>query len=372
MKKENIAVFSNELFGEIRAVVVDEETYFVGKDVAAALGYKDINKAVKDHVDKEDMKACNRKAYADLYPSLWDNDNDFSNKVLINESGVYSLIFSSKLESAKAFKRWVTSEILPTLRKSGLVVLEHAEKEAVDYQSKYGRYRIRKTFTESKNLRETYEEYAALSKIERDAKRIDNKDRIRSCKTIINVLEEKIANEVLSLKPSELLAIQELICDIQADITVLHNRLNGGKKSAQTKRIQQLEEENKSLKEQIDEDDNYYFIDKSGFSVNYMYSYGKDKVVKSAAYHRWINSLHLEQYLPEEYPGVDFTQPLRITILFGHKRTMDTHNLGKAIIDQIAEYYGFNDSLIADTELKKHDYVESHEDGYMYIKIENI
>ena len=269
------------------------------------------------------------------------------------------------LNKESAVVRYKTQQYIKALKEQLMV-------QTIDYDSKYGRYRIRKTFAESKNLRETYEEYAALSKIERDAKRIDNKDRIRSCKTIINVLEEKIANEVLSLKPSELLAIQELICDIQSDITVLHNRLNGGKKSAQTKRIQQLEEENKSLKEQIDEDDNYYFIDKSGFSVNYMYSYGKDKVVKSAAYHRWINSLHLEQYLPEEYPGVDFTKPLRITILFGHKRTMDTHNLGKAIIDQIAEYYGFNDSLIADTELKKHDYVESHEDGYMYIKIENI
>lgn len=269
------------------------------------------------------------------------------------------------LNKESAVVRYKTQQYIKALKEQLMV-------QTIDYDSKYGRYRIRRTFAESKNLRETYEEFAALSKLERDAKRIDNKDRIRSCKTIINVLEEKIANEVLSLKPSELLAIQELICDIQSDITVLHNRLNGGKKSAQTKRIQQLEEENKSLKEQIDEDDNYYFIDKSGFSVNYMYSYGKDKVVKSAAYHRWINSLHLEQYLPSEYPGVDFTKPLRITILFGHKRTMDTHNLGKAIIDQIAEYYDFNDSLIADTELKKHDYVESHEDGYMYIKIENI
>lgn len=362
MKQNNITIFNNDVFGEVRAILVDEETYFVGKDVATALGYKNPSEALNKHVDEEDKVQIPKR---DLQ-----NCEDIGTKgaTLINESGIYSLIFGSKLESAKAFKRWVTSEILPTLRRSGVVVLEHAEEEAIDYQAKYGRYRIRKTFTESKDLRAEYEQYAALSKLERDAKRIDNKERIKNCKTIISVLEEKVANEVLTLKPSELLAIQELICDIQADITVLHNRLNGGKKSAMTKKIAKLEQELSVTQE----NEEYYFIDSHPFSENYMYSYLDNKIVKSAPYHRWINKLHLEKYLPQEYPGVDFTQPIRITLLYGHKEGMDTQNFGKSIIDQVAKFYNFNDSLVHECTQSLYGYVGSYNEGYIYLLIENI
>lgn len=116
----NLTLFTNEDLGmEIRTLIIDGEPYFVGKDVASALGYADINRAVLQHVDKYDRKACSFKAYGDLVPSLWNNKNDFSDKVIINESGVYSLIFGSALPSAKAFKRWITSEVLPTIRKTG-------------------------------------------------------------------------------------------------------------------------------------------------------------------------------------------------------------------------------------------------------------
>ena len=86
----NLTLFTNEDLGmEIRTLIIDGEPYFVGKDVASALGYADINRAVLQHVDKYDRKACSFKAYGDLVPSLWNNKNDFSDKVIINESGVY-------------------------------------------------------------------------------------------------------------------------------------------------------------------------------------------------------------------------------------------------------------------------------------------
>ena len=93
---KDITIFNNELFGSVRTMMINDNPWFVGKDIAEALGYKDANKAVKDHVDKEDLKACSRKAYADLAPSLWTNKNDFSDKIFINESGVYALIFGAK------------------------------------------------------------------------------------------------------------------------------------------------------------------------------------------------------------------------------------------------------------------------------------
>lgn len=87
--------------------------------MAEALGYFNTSKAIRDHVDKDDLKTLKYKAYNVLgKASLW-SGNDYSDKSIINESGLYSLILSSKLEKAKPFKHWVTAEVLPTIRKTG-------------------------------------------------------------------------------------------------------------------------------------------------------------------------------------------------------------------------------------------------------------
>lgn len=101
-------VFDNADLGEVRTVVIDGEPWFVGKDVAQCLGYTNPSKALADHVDDDDK--LNNKTLSSLgQRGGW----------LINESGMYALIFGSKLEKAREFKRWVTSEVLPTLRKTG-------------------------------------------------------------------------------------------------------------------------------------------------------------------------------------------------------------------------------------------------------------
>ena len=101
-------IFKNDEFGQIRICVVNGETYFVGKDVASALGYKNSMDALMRHVDEEDKQASGFTMGGQQY-----------NMTVINESGLYSLILSSKLDSAKRFKRWVTSEVLPQIRKNG-------------------------------------------------------------------------------------------------------------------------------------------------------------------------------------------------------------------------------------------------------------
>ena len=103
-----LQIFENVEFGKIRTVVLDGEPWFVGKDVATALGYKDTSDALKKHVDEEDKLT---RRFAD--------SGQIREMYVINESGVYSLVFSSKLPTAKAFKRWVTSEVLPAIRKTG-------------------------------------------------------------------------------------------------------------------------------------------------------------------------------------------------------------------------------------------------------------
>lgn len=103
---------------EVRTLLINDEPYFLGKDVAEILGYSNINKAVQVHVDYEDKKILTYKGSPKMGKALW-NGNDYSNKTIINESGLYALIFGSKLDKAKRFKRWVTSEVLPTIRKHG-------------------------------------------------------------------------------------------------------------------------------------------------------------------------------------------------------------------------------------------------------------
>ncbi|MFX3815027.1 BRO family protein [Streptococcus suis] len=103
-----LQIFKNEQFGEVQLVELNNEPWFVGKEIAEILGYQNPSKALKDHVDEED-KLNNETLLSLGQRGGW----------IINESGLYSLILKSKLPQAKQFKRWVTSEVLPSIRKNG-------------------------------------------------------------------------------------------------------------------------------------------------------------------------------------------------------------------------------------------------------------
>lgn len=104
----NIQIFNNPQFGQVRAVTIDNEPWFVGKDVADRLGYTRTADAIRVHVDDEDKGVCETPTPGGI-----------QNVTIINESGLYSLVLSSKLPTAKAFKRWITSEVIPSIRKNG-------------------------------------------------------------------------------------------------------------------------------------------------------------------------------------------------------------------------------------------------------------
>lgn len=118
---EQLKIFENEEFGQVRTVMRDGEVWFVGKDVAEALGYgkgKSLANAVSDHVDPEDKGVTKMMT-----------PGGNQKVTIINESGLYSLILSSRLESAKRFKRWVTYEVLPTIRNTGSYDMSRLSKE---------------------------------------------------------------------------------------------------------------------------------------------------------------------------------------------------------------------------------------------------
>lgn len=127
---KEIQVFNNEQFGQVRVITKDGEPWFVGKDVAEVLGYLNTKDAIATHVYEEDKKIIQRSENATL---------EIPNRglTIINESGLYSLILSSKLPQAKKFKKWVTSDVLPSIRKH----VEDDEK----YLSKVGEIPTLKT-----------------------------------------------------------------------------------------------------------------------------------------------------------------------------------------------------------------------------------
>ena len=162
----NFHQFNNEEFGSVRTIFINGEIWFVAKDVASALGYKDHINAIKKHVDAEDKRGCQIATPSGI-----------QTMTIINESGMYSLILSSKLESAKRFKRWITSEILPSIRKSGsysipnqnlLKDMNIALKEAAEYAQHLQSFGIDKGLAQLKSLSLASELYGVdLSRVQK-------------------------------------------------------------------------------------------------------------------------------------------------------------------------------------------------------------
>lgn len=166
-----IKKFVSEKFGEIRTVTIDDEPWFVGKDVATALGYADTVNALKAHVDAED-----KRGWQITTPS------GTQQMTVINESGLYALILSSKLESAKEFKRWVTAEVLPSIRKHGLYATP-VTIEAIIENPDYGIQLLQA-------LKEERRQRAALeSKVIQDAPKVTFADAVTQSDTTILVGE---------------------------------------------------------------------------------------------------------------------------------------------------------------------------------------
>lgn len=167
MTNEIVKVFENEEFGKIRTLDVNGEPYFVGKDIATILGYSNPSKAIIDRVDDDDKLS-----------SQFSNSGQARAMTIINESGLYSLILSSKLPSAKKFKRWVTSEVLPSIRKTGTYSI----------QQKPDSYTIDNPVERAKRWIEEYEEKKALEvKIEEQKPLVEFAEQIQASTDVIDM-----------------------------------------------------------------------------------------------------------------------------------------------------------------------------------------
>lgn len=191
-----IKIFEHEQFGKVRTILIDGQPWFAGKDVAIALGYTNPLKALRDHIDEED-KGVNETF----------TPGGKQNITFINESGVYCLILKSKLETARQFKRWVTSEVLPSIRKYGMYATEQTidnvlsgteEAEKLFIQLKEEKLRTRELENENNRLAE---ENSSLAEVVDFVSMYDDES------DLLNVSDIAIAYQMSAIEFNRLLSI---------------------------------------------------------------------------------------------------------------------------------------------------------------------
>ena len=392
----DITIFNNDLFGSIRTIVIDDKFYFIGRDIAEALGYANPSKAVSQHckhVEKAmvDVSSQNGNAHSKAR-----NTQEMS---IIPESDVYRLIIKSKLPEAEKFEEWVMEEILPQLRATGVVILGHAIQEDIDFESLFGKARIYDTFFYSENVFNDYDKFKEWSKAKRDKNHhaFNNQDRIDLSKKIIEALDNKARFAIASKQPiSVIVSYQELSSKIQADITALTNQRQGGIRAQVTRKLNKLRTdydtlvfEYNELKTQYEEvqdpsmddvlfkqgeDKDFLEIPYHGFSNNDMYKVSNNRMKRTPAYNYYEN--HFPKYLLRNasFSGdIDFTKPMACELLFDHTKGYDVHNFIKATLDIVSRTLEFNDRLIRRVSCATHEIVDDNfSDGKIYIKLYNI
>ena len=385
---KDITIFNNELFGSVRTMMINEKWYFVGKDIAEALGYKDPSSTISKHckhVEKTTIEApCQ-------------NGNVVKTQVsLIPESDVYRLIIKSKLPEAEKFEEWVMDEVLPQLRQCGVYITESATQEAIDYQTLYGKNRIYNTFMNTVDLESEYTRFYEMSKAERKARHINNDIRITCSKIVQKAIADRMALSLTEVPASKLLAMKELSEKIQVDITKLSNKANGGFKAHMTKTIKSQQQQLQFMETELNEVRNQYEeleqqvledhamiqeqgedaelieISYYGFSNNDMYEYKDGKVRRTQRYNNWINHFptHSIDTLSED---VDFTKPMACELYFDHGQRFDVHNFIKPMLDMIARANGEDDKNIRKVSCVTNELVDDHyKEGKIYLKLYNI
>ena len=396
--KETIITMENEMFGTLRVIIMNEEPWFVGKDIAEKLGYSNTKDALIKHIDEDDKQIIQRSQNATL---------EIPNRglTIINESGLYSLILSSKLPSAKEFRRWVTKEVLPSIRKYGAYISDDEDSVDNDYiRFAYGQ--LKKTFSECpiENLLDTYNEcmlwhkvnktrilYAKNSKKRKDATHTVNESKIMIMEKINKVLDDRAIALCSNNKFGLVSEINNVRLQIKDDIKKQNNLSNRGKlgqANAKIKKLQDELEELPTLKQELELAkmntciNNYEVVDIHGMSCNYLFKY--DSIlgtIKTSTYRKWINDftrLFEENQLAtkedwEFYYNIDFTKPICIYIKYVAKSEFDIENFNKATIDMLFNrIFGVDDNIVHKVVSERLAVCDTYADGKIMYYIENI
>lgn len=386
MSNELKVIETREVLGkEFRIYGTIEEPLFLAKDVAEFIDYSKSNGKYKvsqmaSTVDDDEKLVSTIKT---------PGDNQYRQQTLLTEDGLYEVLFQSRKPIAKAFKKEV-KVILKQLRQTGVVIMNNATDEAIDFEKKFGIYRIRKTFTTTKDIKKDYDEFNDLL----PNQKFNNETKIKLNNILRDTLENRLSENMINLKPSEMLFIRETISEVQDNITKLSNKKNGGQKAALTKKFnkankqaedakkeaeeakklaQQQQQDLLELKEKYDPTKFWTTVNCHPFSVNSMY---KDNHITDA-YDRWINNFPKEKlHSKEEYEkiaNVDFNKPIVIYLKYRNLPKFDTDNLSKSFIDYIFNRYFLIDDKIVKGKIEyTQEHCDKFEDGQVRFTLRNM
>ncbi|HBY19445.1 MAG TPA: hypothetical protein DEG71_00215 [Clostridiales bacterium] len=387
-EKNELQIFNNEQFGQIRIMTIDGDDHFNLYDIGMGLGYTTKAKG-KLYLRKEEISnLCERLdikgfSLSENFINI-DKSIDFDN-TYVTEDAFYDLCLESDAKNARSFRKWVTLEVLPSLRKRGVYIMENAKEEVIDNEKLFGKRRVKNTFAKA-DPHEIEKLYDDCINYIND--QYSTKDKIKICQSIFNGLSD------LSLKLS-----QDAVKNMGKcyDISLLQNRViydkakyqnkrNGGIKSSKTKEIDKqgrlISEQDEIIREQqnkldfLDPDiEEFTVVSRHGFSVNYMTKTiiddnGKMKTVTSDEYRRWQNNFPNEVISHEEH--IDWNSKIYIWLRFDAIESMDCDNMCKSIIDQIARFYNANDNNVQIREATINKVVKSYGEGQIYYIIRNV
>jgi|688.fasta_scaffold253774_2 prophage antirepressor-like protein len=359
-KKNALELFDKTFEGmEVEIIQENEDILFELYSTGMALGQTIESKGKlyprKERIDKNVLNA--------EISTVFRNGKQF-----LTEEMLYDLMLEMKTDKVKPFRKWVTSEVLPSLRKRGVYIMEHADEKVIDNEKLFGKRRIKNTFakTEIHEVEKLYEDFLTYVTNQYTAK-----EKISMLQSVYNGLCElniSLSHDAVK-NIGKCYDISLLQNRVLQDKAKYQNKRNGGIKGSQTKTINKL---NPNI-------DEYTVFDIHPFSENSMYKAvndyesGEPRLVRTDAYKRWLDNFPINQAIDKEDLSVDWTKPIKMFIKVDCLDKFDSSNFIKATNDMIMNrIYLEDDSIVKDTIISTNKIVDTYSEGKIYVYIQNI
>lgn len=353
-----IQVLNNKEFGQLRTTQINNKTYFVGKDVATALGYSNTNDAISRHckgvVKHEGLKI---------------NGTELA---LISEGDVYRLIIKSKLPAAEQFESWVMDEVLPAIRANGAYVSASITSDQESKLLKYGTPLARRNHLLTTPIENLEAEIKACMDYNK-RKTVQEKVTIR--KHMTRLIDER---KELATSTAQKLWLEEVKLDVIKKMSTTKSKSYANKLFKSKKTVEELSNTIEEAKDYVDKleahcedmypaQSNFATIDIHPFSVNSMYTIGFNGRVRTKTYNNWIN-----KFPATSWGNLECDKNYAIYLQFECLDSFDVDNLSKSIVDQIVRDTGVDDKnfiFISATKVKE---VETYGEGKIHYCIKEI
>lgn len=385
--KNQLMLFENKEFGNVRGALINGESWLVGKDIVEALGYKLDDKTtaikyIKRYCDEDDYILLDKNSLPNWTEVFDYKELGQRGGYLVNESGFYSLVFGSKLEIAKKFKKWVTSEVLPSIRKDGGYISDKATEEQVsNLIDKYSFRKIGQIIHDTNilslesKIAEIYDANLKLKPKERD------KFHSKMNKTEYKIHLKEYIRKQIENRPMPTNGVDSSVEAVirYSIIEKLDKELLTTTRKSTSKKIAHREKEINKLKNKLEKvvisDDKFIEISYHGLSNNLLYTNKDNKVVRTYQYNKWIDNFPKSDIPPKEYwSEVDFTKPIKLYLKFTiANENIDVNNLCKSTIDMIFNrVYKIDDNIVKDTVCSLDGYCNTYKEGKIKMYIQNV